>query len=110
MSELIRAQQSALTQRQTNQLLPQRPSRSLVRRVTTEAEHALVAQARVQGAAFLTHTAMTYITGLSADEAAAVTAAEAQDPRLAQRLAARLGMTVDAFTAAATSEIRQLGG
>lgn len=110
MSELIRHQSAALDARQSNQLLPTRPSRSLVRRVTREGENALVAQARVQGAAFVAHTAMTYITSLSSEEASAIIAAEAHDPRLADRLARRLGSTVDAFTAAATAELRTFGG
>ncbi len=74
-----------------------------------EVDEALVAAARVEGTAYLTHVALTHVGQLSALEAQISMAAPAADPIQKELVARRAAMLVDNFAITAASEIARRG-
>ncbi len=88
---------------------PSRRSRAMAREVEEAAHRGVVRAARVQGAAYATHVALTQVGFLSAEEGRLAEMIPAADPIHRERVAARLRILVENYTAVAAAEIAGLG-
>ncbi|CAN5409238.1 hypothetical protein BH24ACT7_BH24ACT7_06170 [soil metagenome] len=83
--------------------------RPVVQAVDGAAHRGLVAAARTQAAAYVTHVAVNQVVSLSREEALLVATVPADDPIQREQVAARLRVMVDNFTVVAAAEIARLG-